>query len=84
MDYLIYTPAEQLTVAADFLRSAEAAHYRLSLLPAADPTRDARVADAEAEVTKRQDEYKAIKAAAAAQQGVGTPRDIPTGPPAKE
>lgn len=84
MDYLIYTPAEQLSVAADFLRSAEAAHYRLSSLPDSDPTRDQRLAEAEAEVTKRQSEYQRLKAEAASQQGVGTPKPVPTGPPPAE
>lgn len=72
MDYLIYTPAEQIAVTADFLRNAEAAHYRLSQLPETDPTRDQRLAEAEAEVTRLQTEYKDLKAAVVAQQGVGT------------
>lgn len=61
MEYFVYTPAEQLTVATDFLRSAEAAHYRLKLLPDADPTRDERLKAAEAEVVERQKEYKRLK-----------------------
>lgn len=69
---MVYTPAEQLTVAADFLRNAEAAHYRLSQLPTQDPTKEQRLAEAEAEVIERQAEFKALKAKA----------DPPEAPPA--
>lgn len=62
MEYLIYTPEEQITVAEDYLRNAEATHYRLSLLPPTDPTRDTRLADAEKELARQQKEYKALRA----------------------
>lgn len=60
IEYRVFTVAERKLIVADFLRAAEADHYRLLMSSVSDPSRDERLARAAAEVERLQAEYDAV------------------------
>lgn len=64
IEYMLYPASERLAALADFLRNAEAVHYRVSLLPDGDATKASRLAEAEADLLAKQKEYKQLQAEA--------------------
>lgn len=60
VEYKVLTLDERMAVVRDFLRSAEADHYRLSMSSVNDATRDERIKTAAEEVARLQAEYDAV------------------------
>lgn len=62
IEYRVFTAAERQGIVADFLRAAEAEHYRLLMSSVNDPSRDERLSRAADEVKRLQTEFDAVVA----------------------